>query len=121
MLDFAEELQFRIDNDDYTLPEYKHITKAEPADTRGILNFFTTLEPIDEKWQPYIEHCTGLADKIADIPSEHEPYLRRLAIYFIFRSPVYILIIPPSFSSYTNSEESFGVTSLSATMLVPDD
>ena len=85
MLDFAEELQYGLDNSELTLPEYKHTTKAENADIQGMLNFFTTLEPIDEKWQPYIRHCAELADDIPESPSEYVPYLRRIAVYFIFR------------------------------------
>lgn len=83
MLDFGEELQFRIDNGDYILPEYKLSSKAEKPDIRKILNFFTTLEPIDEKWQPYIKKCAEMLVK-SDF-SQYEPYLRRLAVYFVFR------------------------------------
>ena len=85
MLDFAEALQSCIDNGEYTLPEYRQTSKAETADIQAMLNFFTTLEPLDEKWHPYIRHCAGLEGEISVIPSEHEPYLRRLAVYFIFR------------------------------------
>ena len=85
MLDFAEELQSRMDNDDLTLPEYKRVTESGTADIRGILHFFTTLEPIDGSWLPYINHCTELVHEIPNIQREHEPYLRRIAVYFIFR------------------------------------
>ena len=85
MLDFAEKLQFRIDNGSYSLPEFVQVTEAETPDVQGILSFFTVLEPIDEKWQPYIKSCMEFADKVGDIPHEHEVYLRRLAVYFIFR------------------------------------
>ncbi|MBP0973627.1 MAG: flagellin lysine-N-methylase [Oscillospiraceae bacterium] len=85
MLDFAEELQSRIDNDDFTLPAFERVSQAENADLRGMLNIFQTLEPIDERWQPYIRHCAELAEVIPPMPPEHVPYLRRIAVYFLFR------------------------------------
>ena len=85
MLDFAEELQFRIDNGDFTLPAYEHTTKAEAADVPGILDCFKGLEPIDEAWMPYIERCAALAGRIPPMPPEYEPYLQRITVYFIFR------------------------------------
>lgn len=83
MLDFGEELQMRIDNGDYTLPEFRQVTSAENPDIHGIFKFLTTLEPIDGKWQPYIKSCAEIAE--SGFIREHELYLRRLAIYFIFR------------------------------------
>ena len=83
MLDFGEELQIRIDNGDYTLPEFRQVTSAENPDIQGIFKFLTTLEPIDGKWQPYIKSCAEIVE--SGFIREHELYLRRLAIYFIFR------------------------------------
>ena len=85
MLDFAEELQSRIDNDDLTLPAFERVSQPETADLRGMLSIFQTLEPINKSWQPFIQHCTELADIIPPIPPEHVPYLRRIAVYFLFR------------------------------------
>lgn len=85
MLDFAEELQFNIDNDEFIIPGFRQLTKAEAPDTDKILNFFTALEPIDEKWQPYIKKCAAMPINAGNDFSQYEPYLRRLAIYFVFR------------------------------------
>ena len=85
MLDFAEELQSRIDNGDFTLPVFERRTKSEAADLQGMLQFYTTLEPIDDAWVPYISHCAALADGIPPLQPEHVTYLQRIAVYFLFR------------------------------------
>ncbi|MCR4646690.1 MAG: flagellin lysine-N-methylase [Oscillospiraceae bacterium] len=85
MLDFAEELQSRIDNEQFTLPAFETVTKAETADIRGMLHIFQALEPIDANWRPYMQHCAELADVIPEPLPEDAPYLRRIAVYFLFR------------------------------------
>ena len=85
MLDFADNLQFNIDNNDLTLPEYKRVTKSETPDIQKMLHFFTTLEPIDISWNPHIKRCSERLHDIPFMQKEHEPYLRRIATYFIFR------------------------------------
>lgn len=85
MLDFGGELQARIDGGDYTLPEFRQTTAPELPDIRGILAFLGSLEPIDEQWVPYVDSCAKMADKVAGDVPYLEPYLRRTAIYFVFR------------------------------------
>lgn len=82
MLDFGEKLQFRIDNGDLTLPEWERTTQAETPDIQAIMEFYASLEPIDENWRPYMERC--MAAEGGYCP-EHEVYLRRIAVYSIFR------------------------------------
>ena len=85
MLDFAEELQSRIDNGDFTLPAFEKVSEPEAADLRGMLCIFQELEPIDASWIPRLQHCAELTDVIPPMPPEHVPYLRRIAVYFLFR------------------------------------
>ena len=85
MLGFAEELQSRIDNGDFTLPEFRHTSAAGTADISGMLRFFTVLEPIDGTWEPYIKRCSELVCDIPKLRPAYEPYLKRIAVYFIFR------------------------------------
>ena len=85
MLDFAEELQSRMDQGDYTLPAFAQVSQAETADLKEMLVLFQKLEPIDVNWLPYIQRCATLTDVIPEMPPEHVPYLRRIAVYFLFR------------------------------------
>ena len=85
MLDFAEKLQSRMDNGDFTLPAFKCSAQSQPADLQGLLGFFKTLDPIDEAWLPYICRCAEMADDLPGMQPEFVPYLRRIAAYFIFR------------------------------------
>ena len=85
MLDFAEELQYRIDNGEYSLPEFRQVTEPKTPDIQGIIRFLAELEPIDENWKPYAERCAAMADEVTGEVPEHKPYMRKLAIYFIFR------------------------------------
>lgn len=82
---FAEELQFCIDNEDYTIPEWKNALVSRYPDIKSILDIFTELEPIDENWIPYIYDSMKFADSFKGYNSQNEIYLRRIAIYFIYR------------------------------------
>ncbi|MBO5571662.1 MAG: flagellin lysine-N-methylase [Ruminococcus sp.] len=82
MLDFGEKLQFRIDNGDFTLPAWERTTQAKTPDIQAIMEFYASLEPIDENWRPYIERCMAAEGGYF---REHEIYLRRIAVYSIFR------------------------------------
>ena len=84
MLDYAEELQVLIDSEDISLPQWTEKTKAEQSDEKPVLSFFTQLEPIDEAWIPYIKGCISMTDT-EPLPVSFEPYLRRIAVYFIYR------------------------------------
>lgn len=86
MLDFAEELQFSIDNYDYgvslEIPELKE-NACEKADIAALLEIFCELEPIDENWRPFITELKEKAPTFIDKKYEH--YLRNIGIYFIWR------------------------------------
>ena len=82
---FAEELQFRIDNDDYTVPEWENTAVSCCPDIKSILNIFTELEPMDEGWIPYIYNSMKFADCFKGYKKQNEIYLRRIAVYFIYR------------------------------------
>ena len=55
------------------------------AALHSIFGCLSELEPIDENWQPYIKDCAAKLEKAAAHSSEHEPYLRRIAIYMLYR------------------------------------
>jgi len=86
MLDFAEELQFSVDNYDYgELPSMavpKETGSGEP-DTAEILDIFGSLEPIDEKWKPFIGKLKK--NPPAFIDGKYERCLRSVGIYFLWR------------------------------------
>lgn len=82
---FAEELQFCIDNEDYTIPEWKNDIVSRSPDIKSILHIFTELEPIDENWIPYIYDSMRFSDSYQGFRSQNEIYLRRIAVYFIYR------------------------------------
>ena len=85
MLDFADELQYRLDTEDYTLPPIEHsVTPAYP-DISDIMRVFAELEPIDENWKPYIENCADAPDMPLDFILQNQEYLRRIAVYYIYR------------------------------------
>lgn len=85
MLCFAEKLQYRMDNGEYSLPERERSTAAETPDIKAIMDFYCGLEPIDGKWLPFMRKCMASSDSIGAFPEEHIPCLRRLAVYYIFR------------------------------------
>lgn len=85
VLGFAEKLQLTIDNFEYVLPE-KSVSEpinSTSSDIRSILDILYELEPIDEKWKPFI---LGIKNNIStEISSEYEAYIRNIGIYFIWR------------------------------------
>ncbi|HNZ99737.1 flagellin lysine-N-methylase [Ruminococcus sp.] len=81
LLDIASEMQLCID---MPFPDGETEVAAEAA-LRGAFDLLSELEPIDEKWQPYIAECTG---KLSCSPARNsgtDVFLRRLGSYFIFR------------------------------------
>ena len=81
VLDIAEEMQLCID---MPFPDSEEEAPAGEA-LRGAFALLSELEPIDEKWQPYIAECSA---KLSCSPARNsgtEPVLRRLGSYFIFR------------------------------------
>ena len=80
-LDIAAEIQELID-----MPcgeSDKDCGSAEAI--RGIFRCFADLEPIDGSWLPRITACAEKAAASPAADSSHEPYMRRLAAYFIYR------------------------------------
>lgn len=84
-VDFADELQENIDNGVYALPEWRTSTNHGTPELSAVLGIFTELEPIDESWQPYIRKCIAASEGFRGLRPEHTEYLRRIAVYFIFR------------------------------------
>ena len=84
-VDFADKLQYNIDNSIYSLPEFSDAGYDKTADMSGILHYYTGLEPIDKDWIPYLEKCINTDCSGISLNAEHEKYLRRIAVYFVFR------------------------------------
>ena len=90
VLDYVLELQFRIDNYDYSkLPlMLQNYEMMGDADVKAFLESFRCLEPIDANWQEYLQK---LIDDMSDYngnvayDKECERYLKNIAVYFIWR------------------------------------
>lgn len=86
MLDFAEKLQSGIDNNDLSLPESYADEECGESELKGVLELLKGLEPIDDKWQPYLESIISRYDEIGfEIMPHTERYLENISVYFIFR------------------------------------
>lgn len=85
LISFTEKLQSCIDNEIYTTPKWESVIVLQYPDIKLILSLFTELEPINEDWIPYIHNSMKLADNFNGYRIEDEVYLRRIAIYFIYR------------------------------------
>lgn len=87
VLSYADEIQELIDNYDYeSVPDIEEAViseKAEP-DVKAMLEIFSGLEPIDEKWKPFVAQISENAHKYF-YNEKYEPYLRNVGIYFIWR------------------------------------
>jgi len=81
VLDIAAEMQLCID---MPFPDSEEESPAGEA-LRGAFALLSELEPIDEKWQPYIAECSAKLSCSSAPNSGTEPVLRRLGSYFIFR------------------------------------
>jgi len=80
VLDIAEEAQQYVD-----MPAAEASKTGSKNALRSIFLCLEELEPIDKNWQPYIRGCM---EKLAAAPAAdaaHLPYLRRIALYLIFR------------------------------------
>ena len=85
MLDFAEQLQYNMDNGIYELPAWEHSTRPERPDISAVFACFSELEPIDPDWPVYLSECLRKAENVTALPETDEIYLRRSAVYFIYR------------------------------------
>ena len=80
ILDIAENAQQYIDIPTEEVPK----TGGEDA-LSGIFACLEELEPIDDHWLPYIRGCKDRLMTAPAADSSHLPYLRRIALYLIFR------------------------------------
>lgn len=84
ILDYAEILQEKLDNCDYSVPEINRgIVPYGEALFDELLEIFGCLEPIDEKWTPYIVQLKN--KPYSGFCTENENYLRNVMIYFLWR------------------------------------
>ena len=90
VLDYAAELQFRIDN--YNFEKFplnvQYSAEEMKADVKGFLGSFRELEPIDANWKEYLQRLIGNESKLSANISANEKtqrYLRNIAVYFIWR------------------------------------
>jgi len=85
MLCFVNELQYRLDTENFSLPSIdKALVPVSPVISE-IMCVFAELEPIDESWKPYIESCTNAPDMPLDFILQNQKYLSRIAVYYIYR------------------------------------
>ena len=86
ILAFAADVQDCIDNGGILdMPgERKCVSASGKADTSAMLAVFSSLEPIDEKWRPYIDGLEKNA-KIIHLSESYEKYIRNIGIYYIWR------------------------------------
>ncbi len=94
ILMYAERLQAITDNGDYSVPEIDIPRKKSDndGDILPVLQFMLTLEPIDEKWIPYLNDCISKNETIrqsgigfAEDNPDIENRLRNIAEYFLWR------------------------------------
>ena len=69
---------------DMSFPAEKRTEQVKSDVIPRILACLGELEPIDGSWQPYIGRCGELLPQ-ADGSADHSLYLRRTAVYFIYR------------------------------------
>jgi len=92
VLSYAEELQYRADNG--TLDSFDIIRDEdrEKTDIVNLLNFLSTLEPLDPERPAYLKSCTSLYEETLksekafyEACPDIERYLENLSVYFIWR------------------------------------
>lgn len=85
VLDFAEKLQINIDNYIYILPETQKTKENKmQGDLLSVLKSLTSLEPIDNNWEPYLKSLiNGYCEANENVDLSF--YQRNLMIYFIYR------------------------------------
>ncbi len=86
VLRYAEEIQYLLDNEvPEETPEIKEYTypSACPSVTE-LLEALEGLEPIDEKWKPYISGLKKSVNEVR-ITADQEQYIRNIGVYFVWR------------------------------------
>lgn len=86
ILGFVNAVQSCIDNGETgVLPDiYPYDYTECTADIWYMMRIFRNLEPIDERWKPYIDRLEGEA-KAGCYTEQQEKYIRNTGIYFIWR------------------------------------
>lgn len=92
ILEYGKLLQENIDNGDFLVPEIPECSDSFCPDTGELFGFLLTLEPIDEKWQPYVrlqlEKISSAEMNLSDF-EECNPeiglYLRNIGVYYLWR------------------------------------
>ncbi len=92
ILDYAELLQFQVDNNNFSVPDIKYDNSCSNSNLKQILEYLLALEPIDDNWKPYINSKIEMFDEVRKFKSEFikgnpevQKYLQNIAIYFIWR------------------------------------
>ncbi len=92
IIDYASVVQSNIDNNIYEASEIISSSEHDEHRFTDILAFMATLEPIDEKWLPYLGKITEMYDTACNKKEQFlqnnpdvEQYLRNIAVYFIWR------------------------------------
>ncbi len=86
LLSYASLIQECMDNGETEeIPEVPSAVNSDrKADISRMLHIFRGLEPIDEKWKPYIDELEENASVTAH-SEEHIKYIRNIGIYFVWR------------------------------------
>lgn len=78
-------LQELIDNGDYTLPPVKSCNATAVPDIKKLLMTLTTLEINNPRWLSYLQELIRNHSDNRFVTAETEPYLRKIAVYFVWR------------------------------------
>lgn len=85
MLCFGNKLQYILYSEDFELPSIEAAISPVQPDKSEIMRIFAELEPIDENWKPYVESCINAPDVPLAFILQNQEYLRRIAVYYIYR------------------------------------
>lgn len=86
VLNYAEKVQFLIDNYAEVIPEISFgENEKNESDIMGILDSYSSLEPVDENWEPYLKGLKENADKAEKEKALTEKHRINLLVYFIYR------------------------------------
>ena len=84
LLDYAERLQFYIDNRE-TDGEYIPSDGVKEADIGDIVSLYSDFEPIDGSWETELTALLSLSCGLGQVNVEEEKYMLNLCRYFIWR------------------------------------
>lgn len=84
VLDFAEKLQFDIDNRE-TNAEYTPCGDESQGNMNDIVALFCDFEPVDEEWEKELSRLCSYKAELRALAAEEEGYMLNLLRYFIWR------------------------------------